>query len=90
LFLLGQSLFPWMTAGSANFKRLAAAGAIVGLAPLGTRVSALVLATVVTVLLSALAVWELRSRGHSPGFPQHHGDRERPADSRPTLAAEPR
>ena len=70
LFLLGGSLFGWMTTGRANTKRLAAAGLIVGLVPLGSRVSALVLAVIVTGLLSALALWELRasaSRGWASG-----------------------
>ncbi len=61
LFLLGGSLFQWMTTGRANTKRLAAAGLIIGLVPLGSHVSALVLAVIVTGLLSALALWELRA-----------------------------
>ena len=61
LFLLGESLFEWRTTGRTNAKRLAAAGLIVGLVPLAPHVSALVLAALVTVLLSALAVWELRA-----------------------------
>ena len=61
LFLLGASLFQWMTTGTANIKRLAAAGLIIGLVPLALHVSALVLAAVVTGLLSALALWELRA-----------------------------
>ena len=61
LFLLGGSLFQWMTTGTANVKRLAAAGLIIGLVPLAPHVSALVLAVIVTGLLSALALWELRA-----------------------------
>ena len=61
LFLLGESLFQWMTTGRANTKRLAAAGLIIGLVPLAPHVSALVLAVIVTGLLSALALWELRA-----------------------------
>jgi low temperature requirement protein LtrA len=61
LFLLGESLFQWMTTGAANANRLAAAGLIIGLVPLAPHVPALVLAVVVTGLLSALALWELRA-----------------------------
>ena len=60
LFLLGESLFQWRTTGRTNAKRLAAAGLIIGLAPLGTQVSALVLAVGVTVVLTALAISEVR------------------------------
>ena len=65
LFLLGQNLFAWMTIGTANLERLAAAGAIVGLVPLGTQISAVVLAAAVTALLGALAFWELRGSGYA-------------------------
>jgi low temperature requirement protein LtrA len=59
LFLLGESLFQWRTTGRASAKRLAAAGLIIGLAPLAPHVSALVLAISVTVLLAALAISEI-------------------------------
>ena len=61
LFLVGASLFQWSTTGTANPKRLAAAALIVGLAPLGAQVSALALAVIVTALLIALAISELRA-----------------------------
>jgi low temperature requirement protein LtrA len=61
LFLLGENLFQWRTTSRANTKRLAAAGLIIGLVPVATHVSALVLGAIVTVLLTALAIWELRS-----------------------------
>ena len=61
LFLLGENLFEWRATGGANVRRLAAAAAIIGLVPLAPHVSALVLTAVVTVLLGALAVWELRA-----------------------------
>ena len=71
LFLLGQNLFAWMTTGTASLRRLAAAGVIVGLVPLGPQVPALVLAAVVTAVLSALAGWEATRAGRrsepSPG-----------------------
>jgi low temperature requirement protein LtrA len=60
LFLLGGSLFQWRTTGRANAKRLAAAGLLVGFAPLAPHVSALALAIGVTILLTALAIWEVR------------------------------
>jgi low temperature requirement protein LtrA len=61
LFLLGESLFQWRTTGRANAARLATAGLIMGLAPLAAHVSALSLAVIVTVLLTVLAIWELRA-----------------------------
>jgi low temperature requirement protein LtrA len=73
LFLAGESLFQWRTTGRTNAKRLAVAGLIIGLAPLATQVSALVLAMGVTVLLSALAIWETRApapRGHGVAIEQ--------------------
>jgi low temperature requirement protein LtrA len=60
LFLLGESLFQWRTTGTASAKRLGATVLIVALAPLATQVSTLVLAVVITVLLTGLAVWEAR------------------------------
>jgi low temperature requirement protein LtrA len=61
LFLLGESLFQWVTTRGMNVKRLVTAAAIVALAPLGGDVTALVLAAMVTALLTALALWEARS-----------------------------
>ncbi len=60
LFLLGVSLFLWRTTGRASVERLSTAALIVALAPLATEVSALVVAMGVTVLLTALAIWEAR------------------------------
>ena len=61
LFLLGESLFEWAAVGSWNAKRLVAAGLIVALAPLGTQVSALALAIIVTAVLTALAIVEMQA-----------------------------
>ena len=61
LFLVGASLFQWSTTGAVNPRRLAAAALIVGLAFLGAQVSALALAVIVTALLIALAISELRA-----------------------------
>ncbi len=61
LYLVGLSLFQWSTTGSANPKRLAAAALIMGLAPLGAQVSGLALAVIVTAILIALAISELRA-----------------------------
>jgi low temperature requirement protein LtrA len=61
LFLLGESLFQWMTTGRANAKRLVAAALIIGLVPLAPHVPVLALAVIVTVLLTILALWELRA-----------------------------
>ena len=60
LFLLGESSFQWRTTGRLNPARLWVAALIVGLTPLAAQVSALAVAAGVTVLLSALAIWEVR------------------------------
>ncbi len=61
LFLLGATLFEWRATGNASLRRLAAITLIGGLVPLAPHISALALVKMVTVLLSALAVWELRA-----------------------------
>jgi low temperature requirement protein LtrA len=61
LFLVGESLFRLRVTGAANAKRLAVAALLVLLAPLGSHISALALSATVAALLSALAVWELRT-----------------------------
>ena len=61
LYLIGASLFDWRTTGKANAKRLATAALIIGLAPLATHVSALMLTVIVTVLLIMVAAWEVRA-----------------------------
>jgi low temperature requirement protein LtrA len=61
LFLVGESLFRLRVTGAANAKRLAVAGALVLLAPVGPHVSALALSAIVAAVLTALAFWELRA-----------------------------
>jgi low temperature requirement protein LtrA len=61
LFLLGESLFRLRVTGTANAKRLAVAAILVLLAPLGSQISALALSATVAALLSAVALWELRT-----------------------------
>ena len=61
LYLVGESLFRIRVTGAANAKRLAAAGLLVALAPVGSHISALALSAIVAALLGAVAVWELRS-----------------------------
>jgi low temperature requirement protein LtrA len=60
LFLLGESLFRLRVLGAANLERLAVAAILVLLTPVASQVSALALSAVVAVLLTALALWELR------------------------------
>ena len=60
LFLAGESLFIRRMTGTTNVTRLAAAGLLISLAPLGGETSALLLSLIVASLLPALAVWELR------------------------------
>jgi low temperature requirement protein LtrA len=64
LYLVGESLFRLRVTGAANAKRLAVAAILVLLAPLGSQISALALSATVAVLLSALALWELRLPAH--------------------------
>jgi low temperature requirement protein LtrA len=61
LYLLGESLFRLRVTGAANAKRLLVAAVLVLLAPLGAQISALALSATVAALLSALALWELRT-----------------------------
>jgi low temperature requirement protein LtrA len=62
LFLLGESLFEWRLTSATNTKRIVVAGLLILLAPFGDQVDALALGAIVTALLAALAVWELRTR----------------------------
>jgi low temperature requirement protein LtrA len=66
LFLVGVNLFHWMTTGRANPRRLLVAALILGLLPLAPHLSVLALAASVTVLLGALAIWELRASALPP------------------------
>jgi low temperature requirement protein LtrA len=61
LYLLGESLFRLRVTGAANAERLAVAAVLMTLAAVGPQVSALALSATVAALLSALAVWELRT-----------------------------
>jgi low temperature requirement protein LtrA len=60
LYLLGESLFRWRMTGTTHTGRMAIAGLLVLLVPLGGQVSALALGLIVATLLSALAGWEIR------------------------------
>jgi low temperature requirement protein LtrA len=63
LYLLGESLFRWRMTGTTHVDRIAVAGILVLLVPLGGQISALLLSLIVATLLSALAGWELRVDG---------------------------
>jgi low temperature requirement protein LtrA len=60
LYLVGVSLFHRRMTRATNRKRLAVAGLLILLVPLGGHVSALLLSAVVIALLAGLAVWELQ------------------------------
>jgi low temperature requirement protein LtrA len=62
LYLLGEILFGWRTTGAANAERVVVAVLLVLLAPLGGRISILLLSLIATSLLLALAVWERQWR----------------------------
>ena len=61
LYLVAESLFRLRLTGAANAQRLAVAVSLLLLAPIGAQISALALSATVATLLSALALWELRS-----------------------------
>jgi len=61
LYLLGESLFRLRVTGAANAKRVASATILVLLAPIGSHISALALSATVAAVLSALALWEMRT-----------------------------
>ena len=69
LYLLGESLFAWRMTGTTNATRVAVAGLLVLLVPLGGQISALLLSMIVAALLTALALWELRAPGRSGRVP---------------------
>jgi low temperature requirement protein LtrA len=66
LYLLGENLFRLRMTGTTNRKRFLVAVALFALLLLGPHVSALLLTALVTALLMALAIWELRSPGAAP------------------------
>lgn len=59
LFLLGTTLFQWMSTGAVNRKRVLAAALIAGLASLAPGAPALALALTGTAVLAGLAIAEL-------------------------------
>jgi low temperature requirement protein LtrA len=66
LYLIGENLFRLRITGTLSVKRLIVAALLIALAPLGGHVSALLLSVIVTVLVAALAVWELVSPNPAP------------------------
>jgi low temperature requirement protein LtrA len=60
LYLLGASVFRWRMTGSQNGRGVAIAAVLVALAPVGARVSGLVLSAIVAALLVLLAVTDRR------------------------------
>src|SRR5581483_4044990 len=69
LYLVGESLFRLRVTGAANAQRLAVAAILVLMAAIGSQISVLALSATVAVLLSALALWELRTPArHSLGI----------------------
>jgi hypothetical protein len=60
LFLLGENLFQRKLTSRTNTKRLAVAALLILLVPLAGNIAALLVTAIVTALLAALAVWELR------------------------------
>ena len=67
LYLLGESLFAWRMTGIPDARRMAVAGLLILLVPVGSQVSALLLSVIVAAVLSTLAAWELRARSGEPG-----------------------
>ena len=65
LFLVGESLFAWRMTGTTNVTRVAVAGFLVLLVPIGGQISALLLGMTIAALLTALVLWELRAPGRA-------------------------
>jgi low temperature requirement protein LtrA len=61
LYLLGECLFHWRMTSAANAKRFVVAALLVALAPAGGHLGALTLSALVAALLTALAIWELKT-----------------------------
>lgn len=78
LFLLGATLFQWMTTGRASWDRLAAVALIAALLPLAPHLSVLALAIAITTLLTALAIWELSPGLSTPSIPRRQPPRTPP------------
>jgi low temperature requirement protein LtrA len=66
LYLLGENLFRWRMTGTTNAKRFAVVGILAALALVADHFSALALTALVTALLMALALWELRGGRAEP------------------------
>jgi low temperature requirement protein LtrA len=61
LYLVGENLFQRRLTMKTNTKRLTVAGLLILLVPLAGQLAALLLGVIVTTLLAALALWELRA-----------------------------
>jgi low temperature requirement protein LtrA len=61
LFLTGESLFAWRMTGTTNVPRVAVAGILVLLVPVGGLVSAQLVGMTIAALLTALVILELRA-----------------------------
>ena len=61
LYLLGLGLFQWMTTGRFVKKAVVGAALVIASIPFGHHLPVLALASAMTLLLAALAVWELGS-----------------------------
>jgi low temperature requirement protein LtrA len=59
LYLLGENVFERRLTSKTSTKRLAVAGLLILLVPVGGHIDALPLGAIVTALLAALVVWEL-------------------------------
>jgi low temperature requirement protein LtrA len=68
LFLLGESLFVWRMTATTHVTRVALAGVLILLVPIGGQVSALLLGALVGALLTALVLWELRAHTAAPAI----------------------
>jgi low temperature requirement protein LtrA len=87
LYLLGESLFQWRMTGAMQWRRVAVVVLLACVVPLGGHLATLPLSIIVAAVLTALAVWELRSADEKPSA----GGGERIGVScSPRLMTEPR
>ena len=71
MFILGNLLFKWITAGWPPLSHMVGLAMLLALVPVAHLVSPLVLGCATTLVLVIVAVWEVRSLGN---FDAHEAD----------------
>jgi hypothetical protein len=74
LYLIGESLFRWRMTGMPDARRMAVAGLLILVVPIGGQASALLVSVIVAAALSVLAATELpvlAARTSASNRPRH-------------------